>query len=435
MATLSYPTTSLQPGATGDAVKQLQDWLVSMGYMTQAQVNTGYGTYGPQTTAAVQKLQEDLGVDNSTGPGYWGPKTLTAVNTATSNGTTGLKSVSGGSSSTSVSSTGVQEVSSLPSATKTDGSIVKVKVGNGYDYYKYNSSSDQWINVAPPTGESSSGTASTATNTATETASTVSGTSTVAPPAGTPPNWWDYGSFDEYLKKAEEYYGYTIPTDQAAYQYPQAEANINTRAQTLSDRAIADYTTKLADINTQKQQLITDYNNYLDDLNTGKLRAGTAQQLQAQKALDDKNSWLQQQELTTKQNLSTLQRGWIGKGGLYSGVFQQAQGQFGQEANLQKQNYLTNYTYEQQTQNNAYQQALQDYATKQQRATEQQQTNLGKITTAETAAQTAEERSLQDIAYNKLKDIKSLQDTYSQAVMGQAGQNQYFDWRKAYYGA
>lgn len=74
-----YPTTNLQPGDTGANVKKLQDYLVSQGYMTQAQVNTGYGTYGPQTTRAVLALQQDLGVDNSTGPGYWGPRTLAAV--------------------------------------------------------------------------------------------------------------------------------------------------------------------------------------------------------------------------------------------------------------------------------------------------------------------------------------------------------------------
>src|SRR3990167_5409083 len=75
----SYPTTSLQPGATGSSVKQLQDYLVSQGYMTQAEVNTGYGTYGPKTTAAVKRLQEARGVDNSTGPGYWGPRTISAL--------------------------------------------------------------------------------------------------------------------------------------------------------------------------------------------------------------------------------------------------------------------------------------------------------------------------------------------------------------------
>lgn len=73
------PTVNLQPGDTGAQVKQLQDYLVSQGLMTQAQVDTGYGTYGPQTTAAVKALQEKLGVDNSTGVGYFGPRTIAAV--------------------------------------------------------------------------------------------------------------------------------------------------------------------------------------------------------------------------------------------------------------------------------------------------------------------------------------------------------------------
>ncbi len=75
-----FPQISLQPGSTDtQAVKQLQDWLVKNGYLTQAQVNTGYGTYGPQTTAAVANLQKQLGVDNSTGVGYFGPRTISAV--------------------------------------------------------------------------------------------------------------------------------------------------------------------------------------------------------------------------------------------------------------------------------------------------------------------------------------------------------------------
>jgi len=74
--TISAPTTNLQPGSTGSTVKQLQDYLVSQGFMTQAQVNTSYGTYGPQTTAAVKKYQEAKGIDNTSGPGYWGPRTI-----------------------------------------------------------------------------------------------------------------------------------------------------------------------------------------------------------------------------------------------------------------------------------------------------------------------------------------------------------------------
>ncbi len=77
---MQVPQVVLQPGSTNTAaVKQLQDWLVANGYMTQAQVNTGYGTYGPQTTAAVLKAQQTLGVDNSSGPGYFGPKTIAAA--------------------------------------------------------------------------------------------------------------------------------------------------------------------------------------------------------------------------------------------------------------------------------------------------------------------------------------------------------------------
>lgn len=76
----TFPSAALQPGSTDTAsVRALQDYLVSQGYMTQEQVNTGYGTYGPQTTAAVAALQKAKGVDNSSGVGYFGPKTIAAL--------------------------------------------------------------------------------------------------------------------------------------------------------------------------------------------------------------------------------------------------------------------------------------------------------------------------------------------------------------------
>ncbi len=90
---IAAPSVNLQPGDTGAQVKQLQDYLVSKGLMTQAQVDTGYGTYGPQTTAAVAALQKSLGVDNSTGVGYFGPRTISALGTTTG----GSSSTSGGS--------------------------------------------------------------------------------------------------------------------------------------------------------------------------------------------------------------------------------------------------------------------------------------------------------------------------------------------------
>ena len=90
---ITAPTKSLQPGSTDtQAVKQLQDYLVSQGVMTQAKASTGYGTYGPQTTAAVKKLQENLGVDNSSGPGYWGPKTISATSNSQPSSTYTIKS-------------------------------------------------------------------------------------------------------------------------------------------------------------------------------------------------------------------------------------------------------------------------------------------------------------------------------------------------------
>lgn len=74
------PKVALAPGSTGDNVKALQDFLVSKGLLTEQQKNTGYGTYGPQTTAAVAALQKSLNVDASSGPGFFGPKTMAALN-------------------------------------------------------------------------------------------------------------------------------------------------------------------------------------------------------------------------------------------------------------------------------------------------------------------------------------------------------------------
>jgi len=74
-----YPNTNLQPGQSGPEVKKLQDFLVSQGFMTPQQVATGPGTYGPQTTAAVKAWQSANGVDNTSGAGYWGPRSITAA--------------------------------------------------------------------------------------------------------------------------------------------------------------------------------------------------------------------------------------------------------------------------------------------------------------------------------------------------------------------
>lgn len=87
LATTGWPSAALQPGSTGVEVSKLQKALGI------AQT----GIYDDATTKAVLALQQKLGVDNSTGPGYYGPRTMAAL---------GVKS--GTSTSGSGSSTGVK---------------------------------------------------------------------------------------------------------------------------------------------------------------------------------------------------------------------------------------------------------------------------------------------------------------------------------------
>lgn len=58
----------LKQGSQGEQVKQLQQFLVQNGYMTQAEMNTGPGIYGPKTQAAVTKYQQSQGTQPTGGP-------------------------------------------------------------------------------------------------------------------------------------------------------------------------------------------------------------------------------------------------------------------------------------------------------------------------------------------------------------------------------
>jgi peptidoglycan hydrolase-like protein with peptidoglycan-binding domain len=77
---VSVPKTDLKRGAEGAEVLKLQKALVKLGYMTQAQVNTGPGTFGPKTEAAVAKFQKDHAI--SPNSGIFGPKTRAAMTEA-----------------------------------------------------------------------------------------------------------------------------------------------------------------------------------------------------------------------------------------------------------------------------------------------------------------------------------------------------------------
>jgi peptidoglycan hydrolase-like protein with peptidoglycan-binding domain len=59
---LPVPTSQLRRGQTGPEVRQLQEALVAQGYLTQEQLNTGPGTYGPRTEGAVKQLQARNGL-------------------------------------------------------------------------------------------------------------------------------------------------------------------------------------------------------------------------------------------------------------------------------------------------------------------------------------------------------------------------------------
>lgn len=73
------PTSNLQPGSQGQDVQSLQNYLVQMGYLSPQQVAGGEGKYGPNTTAAVAKLQQDLGVQAGSASGDYGPQTQKAI--------------------------------------------------------------------------------------------------------------------------------------------------------------------------------------------------------------------------------------------------------------------------------------------------------------------------------------------------------------------
>jgi peptidoglycan hydrolase-like protein with peptidoglycan-binding domain len=77
---VSVPKTDMKRGVEGPEVLKLQKALIQLGYMTQAQVNTGPGIFGPMTEKAVAKFQKDQGI--SPNSGIFGPKTRAAMTKA-----------------------------------------------------------------------------------------------------------------------------------------------------------------------------------------------------------------------------------------------------------------------------------------------------------------------------------------------------------------
>lgn len=79
VTTLTSPSSltslpNLAPGASGDAVSKLQNYLVSQGFLKSGDLaDGGAGSYGPKTTAAVAAWQKAMGIDTKGNPGYFGP--------------------------------------------------------------------------------------------------------------------------------------------------------------------------------------------------------------------------------------------------------------------------------------------------------------------------------------------------------------------------
>ena len=73
--TTTMPTRNLKRGSSGAEVKQLQAALVKLGHMTQAQMNTGAGNFGPLTEQSLKKFQASHGVSAT---GFYGPLTRAA---------------------------------------------------------------------------------------------------------------------------------------------------------------------------------------------------------------------------------------------------------------------------------------------------------------------------------------------------------------------
>lgn len=72
----SLPQPTLERGLNGVGVSQLQNALIDLGYMTEAQKKTGPGVFGPMTQAAVKAFQAD---NNIGADGVYGPYTATVM--------------------------------------------------------------------------------------------------------------------------------------------------------------------------------------------------------------------------------------------------------------------------------------------------------------------------------------------------------------------
>lgn len=106
-ASTPVPTARLEKGAKGAQVRELQEALVKLGFMTQAQMNTGPGTFGPRTDAALRAFQRSQGL---TADGIYGPRSQAALRNALGGGTTPVNPTNPTTPATTVSGARIDDI-------------------------------------------------------------------------------------------------------------------------------------------------------------------------------------------------------------------------------------------------------------------------------------------------------------------------------------
>ena len=118
----------------------------------------------------------------------------------------------------------------------------------------------------------------------------------------------------------------------------------------------------------KRQELEQDYQNYLDDINEGRIQAGSTYDRERLANLEQRNIGLQQQQQQLTKNIDTINRGFIARGGLFSGPREQMVGETQSAADLARQAYEQTYGLSQQRLGDTYNQQLQSYTNQQQKA-------------------------------------------------------------------
>ncbi len=172
-----------------------------------------------------------------------------------------------------------------------------------------------------------------------------------------------------------------------------------------------DRTTELSELEAgvalEKQRLTEDWTTFINDINTGKLRAGTDQATETQRLLEQKSEWIAQQQMNIRNNMQTLNRNWMQKGGLFSGVRLEAGQNYLTEEQMAKQRYESQLAATQKQVQTGYERTLEDYQRKQ---------ALG---------QTALSRGIEDVGLTRIKNIRSLNQYYRRELSNYAGNTNY----------